>query len=169
MNLGKLRKIGKQRPIIIIGPTAAGKDTLIRQLGIKKLTTTTTRPMRDGEVNGIDYWFVDDEEFDRVAVAAVRTYNTAFGEWRYGLDQYEIAKSGIVVLDLAGAVEFYNYRAENGMTPPHILYLHVEKEDARQRQMKRGDYDKTEFERRWSVDADWLALARLFADEEMEI
>lgn len=53
--------------IVIVGGTASGKSTLIDEMvdtgNYQRIITTTTRPMRDGEVNGIDYHFVSEEEF----------------------------------------------------------------------------------------------------------
>lgn len=44
---------------ILIGMSASGKDAILRELvanhGFREIVTTTTRPMRKGEVNGKDY------------------------------------------------------------------------------------------------------------------
>ena len=46
---------------ILIGMSASGKDAILRELvanhGFREIVTTTTRPMRKGEVNGKDYNF----------------------------------------------------------------------------------------------------------------
>ena len=52
--------------IIIFGKTASGKSRVVNELvkrGYKKIVTTTTRPARKGEVDGIDYNFITDDEF----------------------------------------------------------------------------------------------------------
>lgn len=57
------------KPLMIIGPSAVGKDTMINRLKNKypdiiyKLPSYTTRPIRNGEVDGKDYYFVTKEEF----------------------------------------------------------------------------------------------------------
>ena len=57
------------KPLMIIGPSAVGKDTMINRLknkypdAIYKLPSYTTRPIRNGEVDGKDYYFVTKEEF----------------------------------------------------------------------------------------------------------
>ena len=75
--------------IVLSSPSGAGKSTLSRMLmdadpEIIMSVSATTRPMRPGEVDGVDYHFVDDGEFDRLIEAE------EFVEWapvfgyRYG-------------------------------------------------------------------------------------
>lgn len=52
--------------IVIVGGSGSGKTTIAHQLethGFERLITTTTRSMREGEVNHHDYHFVSKEEF----------------------------------------------------------------------------------------------------------
>lgn len=56
--------------LVLSGPSGAGKSSLISKIiddiGDTYFSiSTTTRPIRDGEVNGVDYYFVDKEEFER--------------------------------------------------------------------------------------------------------
>jgi len=56
--------------LVLSGPSGAGKSSLIHKI-IDEIgecyfsISTTTRPMREGEVDGVDYYFVDEEEFKR--------------------------------------------------------------------------------------------------------
>lgn len=54
---------------ILIGMSASGKDAILRELvanhGFCEIVTTTTRPMRKGEVNGKDYNFISRKEFEK--------------------------------------------------------------------------------------------------------
>ena len=79
------------------GPSGAGKGTLIalvlpRFPLLRPAVSATTRPQRPGEVNGQDYWFLDDEEFTR------RVGEGDFLEWveyvgnRYGTLLSEIER-----------------------------------------------------------------------------
>ena len=54
--------------IVISGPSGAGKGTIVKALldqyaSIHYSASATTRPPREGEVNGVNYWFVSREEF----------------------------------------------------------------------------------------------------------
>ena len=53
--------------LIILGESGSGKTTLQKYIcnhtNMQKAISHTTRPMRDGEVNGIDYYFVNDDEY----------------------------------------------------------------------------------------------------------
>ena len=57
--------------IVISGPSGVGKDTVVRNL-IKKreefffVVTATDRPPREGEVEGVDYFFVSTDEFEQM-------------------------------------------------------------------------------------------------------
>ena len=56
--------------IVITGPSASGKTAtcyyLQENYGIKKVITHTTRQMRAGEKNDVDYHFVSEEEFQKM-------------------------------------------------------------------------------------------------------
>jgi guanylate kinase len=105
------------RPVFVItGPSGAGKGTLIKGLldrvaGIEVAVSATTRPQRPGEQDGLEYWFLSDEEFSR------RVEDGKFLEWvpyvsgrRYGTLRSEmdrIADDGkvcVLELELEGAL-----------------------------------------------------------------
>ena len=90
----------KRRGLLFVlsSPSGAGKTTIARMLldqdsGISLSVSATTRPMREGEVDGRDYHFVTDAEFDRMVESG------QFLEWahvfgrRYGTLENEVRKS----------------------------------------------------------------------------
>lgn len=101
--------------IIISGTTCAGKDTVVKSLlknsdNITKSISYTSRPIRSGEKNGKDYYFVDKEEFER------KIENDDFLEYAcvqygayYGTPKKEVidllneGKDVILVIDVQGA------------------------------------------------------------------
>ena len=84
---------------ILSSPSGAGKTTISRMLlerdaEIKLSVSATTRPMRAGEVNGQDYHFVSQAEFDRmVEDSAFLEWATVFGN-SYGTPKAQV-KAGL--------------------------------------------------------------------------
>lgn len=78
---------------IIIGKSATGKDTIYkrllenRELKLKTVIMYTTRPIRMAEVNGVEYYFVDEEKLNELKandkIIEHRSYDTVLGEWHY--------------------------------------------------------------------------------------
>ena len=71
--------------IVLSSPSGAGKTTISRKLmevdpSITMSVSATTRPMRPGEIEGRDYHFVDDVEFERLIA------DDEFAEWAYVFD-----------------------------------------------------------------------------------
>jgi guanylate kinase len=96
-------------PVVISGPSGAGKTSLRDKLlaanpDLDYSVSTTTRPIRTGETDGKDYFFVSDDEFDRII------HEDGFAEWaevhncRYGTRKQVLDKSlendRITILDL---------------------------------------------------------------------
>lgn len=77
----------------IFGKSSTGKDTIYKKLiedsslDLKKITMYTTRPMRPGEKNGEEYFFVSDDEALRHendgSLFEMRVYDTVYGPWKY--------------------------------------------------------------------------------------
>ncbi len=79
--------------IYIMGKSSSGKDTIFKKLleddslSLKTIVSYTTRPIRKGEKNGEEYFFTDEEGFERLKsegkVIEDRCYQTVHGPWRY--------------------------------------------------------------------------------------
>jgi guanylate kinase len=94
---------------VITGPSGVGKGTLISRLfervpGLEMSVSATTRPPREGEVDGRDYYFLDPEEFDRRAREGAFLEHATYSGNRYGTLRSEVDKrleAGIsVVLEI---------------------------------------------------------------------
>lgn len=79
--------------ICLMGKSASGKDTLYHRilsnegLGLRRVVSYTTRPIRAGEQDGQAYFFCNEAELDRERMAGrvieERTYRTVAGPWHY--------------------------------------------------------------------------------------
>ena len=80
---------------ILSSPSGAGKTTIARRLlqhdpEIRMSVSVTTRPMRPGEVDGVDYHFVTTAEFERMVEAdEFMEWAVVFGH-RYGTPKAQI-------------------------------------------------------------------------------
>lgn len=87
----KEKKMGKI--FYIMGKSASGKDKIYKallekqDLDLHRLVLYTTRPIRSGEVNGNEYFFVDNDKFQEMKrlgkVIEYRSYQTVQGVWTY--------------------------------------------------------------------------------------
>jgi len=101
---------------VISGPSGVGKgtikDALLRELqDIKLSISTTTRPMRAGEVEGRDYFFLSPEEFsDKLAndefLENARVYSNMYGTPRkYVMDNLQNGYDVLLEIDIQGALK----------------------------------------------------------------
>lgn len=92
----------KQKIIAIMGPSGAGKDTVANifsiALNIPLLCSFTTRPMRDGEVNGKEHFFVKECKTPKEDMIAY----TEYGGYEYWTERSQIGDTAIYVIDERG-------------------------------------------------------------------
>ncbi len=79
--------------ICLMGKSAVGKDSVFkrlledRSLGLRTIVPYTTRPIRDGEHNGVEYYFTDEVGYEKYKgqgrIIEERLYHTVLGPWRY--------------------------------------------------------------------------------------
>lgn len=104
-----------RRVFVVSGPSGAGKGTLIRGVlkyfpSLDVAISATTRPARSGEVNGREYWFLTDEEFERHVRDGNFLEHVDFAGNRYGtllseIDRlHEAGRHVILELELNGAL-----------------------------------------------------------------
>jgi guanylate kinase len=82
---------------VITGPSGVGKGTLIRALRdrlpeLALSVSATTRPPRPGEVDGVDYHFMSDEDFQRRVQAGEFIEHAGYSGSRYGTLRSELQR-----------------------------------------------------------------------------
>lgn len=156
------------RLTVLSGPSGVGKDTVIRELRAHhpelwvSVSATTRRPRPD-EIPGVDYYFVDDAEFDRLVERGELLEWAEFVGNRYGTPREAVLqrrRSGVPVLlkiDLQGARQV----RENSPDALLVFLAPPSWEELVRRLVGRGTETEEERERR-------LATARLELAAEPE-
>ena len=150
----------------LMGKSASGKDTIYKKVKeqmpeLKTIVIYTTRPIREGELNGREYHFVDDDKLKELQEAGkvieLREYNTGHGIWRYftaddgqidGDDNY------IAIGTLESYVQLRDYFGQERLIPIYIEVedgLRLERALARERMQAKPRYE--EMCRRFLADA----------------
>lgn len=121
----------------LMGKSSSGKDTIYKRLmedsalGLKRIVPYTTRPIREGEQEGVEYHFVNEEKLaflqNEEKVVEVRAYDTVHGVWKYFTvcdDQMDLEKEFYAVI---GTLESWRgmcgYFGRDVMVP---VYIEVE-------------------------------------------
>ena len=159
------RNVRAKKIFALLGYMSVGKDTILKQVlkdmdDVKPIISTTTRPMRKGETEGVEYYFIDDTEFFRRGTDFVeqRIYHTKVKEngvekdatWRYGIERAELEKDDylIVIVDSVGYKELKNYVGNGKIVP---IFISAPQEELKARALARGDLE-AEVDRRLKDD-----------------
>ncbi len=108
--------------VYIMGKSSSGKDTIYRSIlsdksiDLKKIVPYTTRPIRLGEENGVQYFFTDEDGFKKLCeeekVIEYRSYDTCYGLWRYFTvndENIDLSKNSYIII---GTLESYEKTAQ---------------------------------------------------------
>jgi len=86
---------------IITGPSGVGKNTIINELSnhidFHFSTSYTTRPRRDNEIEGQDYYFITHQRFNDLIDKNHMLEYEEYGGYFYGTPKSEIDRDGIVI------------------------------------------------------------------------
>ena len=158
----------------LMGKSASGKDTIYKKVKeqlpeLKTIVIYTTRPIREGEQDGVEYFFVDDEKLDELQqtgkVIELREYNTVHGIWKYFTaddGQFDREDHLIAIGTLESYVQLRKYFGDEKIIP---IYIEVEdglrlgRALARERQQKQPKYE--ELCRRFLADAADFSVDKL--------
>jgi guanylate kinase len=121
----------------LMGKSSTGKDSIYRELfargnlPVKKIIPYTTRPIREGEQNGNEYFFCTEEEVGQMEaegkIIELRAYNTVYGVWKYFTacdGQIDLSRDSYLII---GTLETYkklrDYFGKDCVVP---VYIEVE-------------------------------------------
>lgn len=177
--------------VYLMGKSSTGKDTIFKRLleddglKLKNIVPYTTRPLRDMEKNGEEYFFTDEEGFLKLKgqgkVIEDRSYNTFHGLWRYFTvddGQVQLQSQNYIMI---GTLEAYGklreYFGEDKMIPVMIeLDDGVRLQRALNRELQQDFPKYEEMCRRFLADSADFAedkiceagIVRRFSNDELE-
>lgn len=156
----------RSRPLLVVlsGPSGAGKDAILDRLAERgyrfhRVVTCTTRPPRQGERDGVDYFFVSDEEFDRmVRDGEFLEYATVYGH-RSGVPRQQVIDKLAEGLDVYVRTDVQGAATIKKLMPEAVLIFvapsSLDELEARIR--GRGSDDEERVQRRLATARDEMA------------
>jgi guanylate kinase len=161
----------------LMGKSATGKDTIYQELfargtlPVRKIIPYTTRPIREGETEGNEYYFCAEDKVEELEAAGkiieLRAYDTVYGVWKYFTvddGQIDLAHNNYLLI---GTLETYrkirDYFGKEKVCP---IYIEVEDGERLMRAIAREQSQNTpKYE---EMCRRFLADASDFSEEKLE-
>lgn len=174
----------------IMGKSSSGKDTIFKRIKerrpvLRTITLYTTRPIREGETDGVEYHFTNETKLkeleDKGCVIEVRAYDTKCGIWKYFTaddGQIDLESDDYIVIGTLHSYEaMCRYFGRDKLLP-----VYVEVEDgmrlkrALDREMMQSEPKYAEMCRRFLADQEDFSeehimaagIERRFSNEDIE-
>lgn len=175
---------------VIMGKTSSGKDTIYKQLlehlteskgagnAPKTVVIYTTRPMRPGETNGVEYFFATEEELQELReqgkVIEERCFHTVHGPWYYFTvndGQIDLENHSYLMINTLAGFEmirsYYNKAMENKAGDDIVIPIYIEA-DPKERLLRYINRESLQAKPNYSeVCRRFLADEADFAEEEL--
>lgn len=167
---------------VVMGKTSSGKDTIYKRVldnltlsegdaAPKTVVIYTTRPMRPGETNGVEYFFATEEELKNLReqgkVIEERCFHTVHGPWYYFTvndGQIDLTNHSYLMINtLAGFEMIRAYYNKEDVIP---IYIEADPKDRLIRYINRESLQKTPNYK--EVCRRFLADEEDFAEEELQ-
>lgn len=138
--------------ILILGKAGSGKDSIanyiVENFGYEKVIITVTRPKRENEVNGKDYYFVGEDEFEQLKKDSQFALTATFRGWNYGILKSETKKDKNLIFVLSPT---WFFKIDSILDEYTSFYLDCDDGERMIRQFKRAK-DIDEISRRNKTD-----------------
>lgn len=166
----------------LLGKSGSGKDTILKklmehkELNLKPVVSYTTRPKRDKETDGVEYYFINKEKLKQYEIMGkvieVREYNTVNGEWYYSTiddGQINISNNSYLIITTLDAYKNLQKYFGKGIVVPIYITLDdgIRLERALKREMKEEKPNYNELCRRFLADDSDFSVNKL-KDAEIE-
>lgn len=141
----------------LMGKSASGKDTIYKKVKeqmpeLKTIVIYTTRPIREGEKNGREYYFVEEDKLKELQEAGkvieLREYNTVHGIWKYFTvddGQFDGDDNYLAIGTLESYVQLRDYFGQERLVPLYVEVedgLRLERALARERVQAKPKYEE---------------------------
>ena len=152
--------------IILTGASASGKTEVCKSLcfryGYKKFVTTTTRAPRIGEIEGVDYFFITKEEFEKKIANNEFIEHVCYNGNYYGTEKIHVETNAVLIVEPNGLNAFRALHDSSIVT----FVLESSAETRKRRMILRGDeleainnrliIDEHNFAKDKIIDADYF-------------
>jgi guanylate kinase len=175
----------KRKLFIVFGRSGVGKSSIVREFQernpnlIKLIVTTTTRPIREGEVDGVNYHFTTRENFERMIAEDKLVEYVEYNGNYYGTtkDEFDYVRDNMIVLEPEGMSKmeelygktFIIYKIEIQASDAKVLERLLNRNSSIEEIAKRFRDDKIRFENvdydvRINSDVEFYETILLFED-----
>ena len=137
----------------LMGKSSSGKDTIYKELlqgfpKMKRIVLYTTRPRREGECDGVEYFFTDEEKLQQFRkqgqLIEERSYHTQYGVWSYfTADDGQIDLNSGNYLGIGTLESFQKMKCYYGKESVIPVYIEVEDGERLIRAIRREQEQET--------------------------
>lgn len=136
--------------IILVGESASGKSSieknLVEKYGFNKIVSYTTRPPREGEIEGIDYYYISKSEFHRLKEQGFFAEVGYYNGWYYGTAIKDCTNDKVAVVTPHGLRQLR--KIDN--IDIFAIYVNVPRRDRLIKILQRGDNIEESYRRNLS-------------------
>lgn len=126
---------------LVTGPSGSGKTSLMNHVMRNEVVTITTRSPREGERDGIDYYFVSQEEFEGyIARGELIEYNRYKGNNHYYGVTKEKLEDKLSAGNCFAVIDFKGMKRYKELYPEAVtIFIYTNKQDLEKQLIIRGD------------------------------
>jgi guanylate kinase len=134
----------RKKRIVLVGKAASGKDharKLLEKFEYPYQVAYTTRPIRIGEIDGMDYNFLSQSDFENLISQDFFYEWTVFNSWYYGTSKYQMERENVVFIMTPSGLSKMKYADRRDS---FVVYFDIPEDIRRNRLSLRSDADSVE-------------------------